>query len=176
VTRELRSALATHAVPGTIDLASRREWILRHSSAAALPAAWRGAPSRATAGTSSSRLAGLAASGGRFTGRARRIDGPGDTIGADEVLVAAATDPSWTPVLVRCGAMVVEHGGPLSHAAILAREFGRPAVFDVPGAVARLDGRLVRVDGDAGTVEVLDEGPAGRAEPPRPVDEPGARP
>ncbi|CAB4589350.1 unannotated protein [freshwater metagenome] len=84
------------------------------------------------------------------------MDDPRDPIGHDEVLVAAATDPSWTPVLTRCGALVIERGGPLSHAAILAREFGLPAVFAVAGAVDRLDGHLVLVDGDAGTVDVLD--------------------
>lgn len=69
--------------------------------------------------------------------------------------MAVTTDPSWAPLLSGCGAMVVEQGGPLSHAAILAREFAVPAVFNVPGAAA-LDGREVLVDGDAGVVTVLD--------------------
>ena len=58
----------------------------------------------------------------------------------DEVLVASARDPSWAPLLVRCGAIVIERGEPHSHAAILAREFGVPAVFNLPGAAAVLDG------------------------------------
>jgi pyruvate,water dikinase len=60
--------------------------------------------------------------------------------------------------------MVLERGGPLSHAAILAREFGLPAVCNLPGAVAALDGRLVLVDGDLGTVALLDvDGTDGRS-------------
>jgi pyruvate,water dikinase len=88
-------------------------------------------------------------------GRARRVDGPQGAIGRDEVLVASATDPSWSPILLRCGALVLERGGPLSHAAILAREFGVPAVFNIPGAATALDGKRLLVDGDAGTVTVL---------------------
>ena len=52
---------------------------------------------------------------------------------------------------------MVERGGPLSHAAILARELGVPAVVNLPGACTALDGRLVTVDGDAGIVVVHDE-------------------
>jgi pyruvate,water dikinase len=83
------------------------------------------------------------------------VDGPDGSIRRDEVLVATTTDPSWSPLLMSCGAMVIERGGPLSHAAILAREFAVPAVFNVPGAATFLDGRQVLVDGDAGVVTVL---------------------
>ena len=160
-TAEMRSALRDDRLPGTIDLNARRRHVERHTDGPPLPARWRGAPAvRPAPVDGRRRLTGLAASAGRFTGRARRVDGPTDPIGDDEVLVASTTDPSWTPVLVRCGALVIERGGPLSHAAILAREFGLPAVFDVAGAVERLDGHLVVVDGDAGTVDVLDPDPA----------------
>lgn len=163
-TDEVRAALRDATLPEAVDLAARRDDLERHRAAPPLPARWQGTPpERASTSEGGTRLRGLAASGGRFTGRARRVDGPQDPIGADEVLVAAATDPSWTPVLVRCAALVIERGGPLSHAAILAREFGLPAVFDVTDAVARLDGRLVLVDGDAGTVDVLDADPSAAA-------------
>jgi pyruvate,water dikinase len=61
-------------------------------------------------------------------------------------------------LFLRAGAIVVERGGPLSHAAILARELGLPAVLNAKGAVARLsDVRAVTVDGSAGTVEIVDD-------------------
>jgi pyruvate,water dikinase len=55
-------------------------------------------------------------------------------------------------LFLRAGAIVVERGGPLSHAAILARELGVPAVLNVVGATQHLDGALVTVDGDVGVV------------------------
>ncbi len=67
------------------------------------------------------------------------------------------TDASWSPLFARAAAIVVERGGPLSHAAILARELGVPAVLNVPGATEALDGREVTVDGDTGVVFVHDE-------------------
>ncbi|WP_373872531.1 PEP-utilizing enzyme [Planobispora siamensis] len=70
------------------------------------------------------------------------------------MLVARATDSSWTPVFLRAGGIVVERGGPLSHAAVVARELGVPAVLNVPAATAALDGRLVTVDGDRGEVVI----------------------
>ena len=75
-----------------------------------------------------------------------------------EVLVARTTDASWSPLLMVAAAVVVEEGGPLSHAAIVARELGIPAVVNVPGVVARLSGAgaVVTVDGDAGTVAVAE--------------------
>ena len=144
--------------PTELGLDRRRRVLEGHLAGPALPARWRGRPASPVVAERSQRcLTGWAVSGGRFVGRARRVDGPHEVIGRDEVLVAEATDPSWTPVLLRCGALVIERGGPLSHAAILAREFGLPAVFNVAGAAALLDGRQVRVDGDAGTVEILDD-------------------
>ena len=74
-----------------------------------------------------------------------------------DVLVAAATDAGWSPVFLRAGAIVVERGGPLSHAAIVARELGLPAVLNLPGATAVLDGRRVTVDGDSGVVVLIPE-------------------
>jgi phosphoenolpyruvate synthase/pyruvate phosphate dikinase len=78
------------------------------------------------------------------------------------ILVARSTDPAWTPLFLTAGAIVVEEGGPLSHAAIIARELGLPAVLNVPGFLALLDGATtvtLRVDGDHGTVEILDDIP-----------------
>jgi phosphohistidine swiveling domain-containing protein len=87
-----------------------------------------------------------------------------DELPPGNVLVARATDASWLPLFSRAAAIVVERGGPLSHAAICARELALPAVLNVAGLCERLTAgpaRLV-VDGDAGTVTVL---------PPEPVQE-----
>ena len=72
------------------------------------------------------------------------------------VLVAPATDPSWVPLLLKAGALIVERGGPLSHAAIVAREFGLPAVLNIPEATSDLAGVAeVQVDGTAGEVLLI---------------------
>jgi pyruvate,water dikinase len=75
-----------------------------------------------------------------------------------DVLVARATDAAWTPVFLVAGAIIVERGGPLSHAAVVARELGTPAVLNVSGAADYLDGHIVTVDGDRGRVVVHDDG------------------
>ena len=70
-----------------------------------------------------------------------------------EVLVAPYTNPAWTPLFQRAGAVVVDSGGAGSHAAIVAREYGIPAVMGTVEGTRRLvDGQRVRVDGDRGTV------------------------
>jgi pyruvate,water dikinase len=109
------------------------------------------------------RVDGWAASGGRFRGRVQVAASPADELERDAVLVAEATDPSWAPLFMRAGAIVLDRGGPLSHGAILAREFGIPAVLNVPGATRLLEGHEVTVDGDAGVVFIhdLDDEPVG---------------
>jgi pyruvate,water dikinase len=73
-----------------------------------------------------------------------------------EVLVTTVTNVGWTPIFPRAAAVVTDVGAPLSHAAIVARELGIPAVVGCGNATMRLrTGDLVRVDGTAGTVEVL---------------------
>lgn len=72
------------------------------------------------------------------------------------VLVCPTTDPAWVPLFVRAKALVMETGGVLSHGAIVAREFGLPAVAGLPGVTQRLKtGQTVRVDGGRGTVTVV---------------------
>jgi pyruvate,water dikinase len=100
---------------------------------------------------------GVGVSPGSATGNVRVIVDPVAQAGQlrpGEVLVASATDPGWTPLFLIAGAAVVERGGMLSHAAIVAREVGIPLVVDVALATQVLrDGERVRVDGGAGTVE-----------------------
>ena len=106
----------------------------------------------------SKRLGGLAASRGVAEGRVRILRDPAQAadFAPGEVLVVAAADTGWAPLFLAASAVITELGGPLSHAAIILREYGVPAVVNVAGASRSLkNGDLVRVDGDAGTVEVL---------------------
>jgi pyruvate,water dikinase len=85
----------------------------------------------------------------------RRIEDSG-RIRPGDVLVAPFTDPGWTPVFPRLAGVVTETGGLLSHAAVIARECGIPAVLAVPNATRAIaDGALVEVDGHRGTVHVV---------------------
>lgn len=103
-------------------------------------------------------LVGIGVSPGVHEGVVRVLDSPlGADLHAGEVLVAATTDPGWTPLFLLAGALVMEVGGVLSHGAVVAREYGIPAVATVPDATRRLrTGQRVRVDGGAGLVTVLD--------------------
>jgi pyruvate,water dikinase len=103
-----------------------------------------------TAGT----LSGTPASAGTVTARARVIlDPQGAHLEPGEILVAPSTDPGWTPLFLTAGGLVMEMGGPNSHGAVVAREYGIPAVVGVPDATARIaTGQNVTVDGAAGTV------------------------
>lgn len=100
-------------------------------------------------------LRGTAASSGVATGPARIVRGPADfpRVRAGDVLVCPFTDPAWTPLLRIAAGVVTEAGGVLSHAAIVARERRIPAVLGVVGVTGTIvDGSVVTVDGEAGTV------------------------
>jgi len=100
------------------------------------------------------RLTGTPASAGTATGRARVILDPvGAHVEPGEILVAPSTDPGWTPLFMTAGALVMEMGGVISHGAVVAREYGIPAVVGVADATTQLrDGQVVTVDGATGTV------------------------
>lgn len=109
--------------------------------------------------TGAKELNGLGVSAGIATGRARVVRSAAAAaeteLEADEVLIAPFTDAAWTPLFIPASAVVVETGGLLSHAAIVAREFGIPAVVAVRGATSLIrDGQVVTVDGGAGTVRL----------------------
>ncbi|WP_437607768.1 PEP/pyruvate-binding domain-containing protein [Sorangium sp. So ce834] len=117
------------------------------------------------------RLLGLPASPGVVEGRARVLD-PGapslDAVEPGEVLVARTTDIGLSPLFLVAAAVVTELGGPMSHASIVAREYGIPAVVNVPGATLAIKtGDRLRVDGDRGVVERLNDRDE-RAAPPAP--------
>jgi pyruvate,water dikinase len=101
-------------------------------------------------------LTGIAVSGGVASGPARVIHDPNDPRGLEpgDVLVCAITDPSWTPLFLSAAAVVCDSGAVLSHAAIVARELGIPAVLSVPCITAIADGTMLHVDGNAGTVTI----------------------
>lgn len=107
------------------------------------------------------RFTGVAASPGVVTGRVRVLREPGDgaLLTPGEVLVTAVADVGWTPLFLVATAVVTELGGALSHAALVAREYGVPAVVNVAGATRALKtGDRVRVDGNRGVVERLECG------------------
>ena len=126
------------------------------------PAVWGsglpGAPPSPSPASATELLTGLGASIGVAQGAARvatSVEEVSD-LAAGEILVAKFTDPGWTPLFPLAGAVVTEIGGMLSHGAIVAREFGIPAVVNVRAATQRIaTGRQIRVDGAAGTVELL---------------------
>jgi len=105
-------------------------------------------------------LNGVAASGGRVTGIARIIRDPSQAhrFRKGEILVAPFTEPGWAPLFLLSKALVMEVGGSICHGAIVAREYGIPAVVGVKGATTLIkDGDMITVDGDAGTVAKTDK-------------------
>jgi pyruvate,water dikinase len=103
-------------------------------------------------------LTGLPVSAGTVQGRARVIlDMAQADLEAGDILVTAYTDPSWTPVFVAISGLVTEVGGLMTHGAVIAREYGLPAVVGVEHATALIrDGQRIRVHGTDGYVELLD--------------------
>lgn len=102
-------------------------------------------------------LPGLAVSSGVVEGRARvLLDMAGAELGEEDILVTAFTDPSWTPLFVSIRGLVTEVGGLMTHGAVIAREYGLPAVVGVEQATRRIrDGQRIRVHGTDGYVEIL---------------------
>lgn len=102
-------------------------------------------------------LPGTAASSGVVEGVARVVRDPNrEVLKAGEILVAPFTDPGWTPLFVHAIAVVTEVGGLMTHGAVVAREYGIPAVVSVAGAVDKIrTGQRIRVDGTRGFVQIL---------------------
>jgi pyruvate,water dikinase len=102
-------------------------------------------------------LAGLAVSTGIIEGRARVILKMEDADMEDgDILVTSYTDPSWTPLFVSIKGLVTEVGGLMTHGAVIAREYGLPAVVGVENATRLIkDGERIRVNGTDGYVELL---------------------
>ena len=127
-----------------------------------LPGAWRGRPQTepivaGEAADRSATLTGIGVSPGVVEGPVRiLLDPTFDDVEDGEILVAPTTDPSWASIMLTSTALVVDLGGQLSHAAVVARELGVPCVMGTGDGTRRLQtGDICRVDGHAGTVEVL---------------------
>jgi phosphohistidine swiveling domain-containing protein len=136
----------------------RRE-AYRHVS---IPSAWKGTPvavpTEDPAGAERvERVQGLGVSAGVAEGTARVVTDPSFAeVEPDEVLVAPTTDPSWASIMYVSSALVVDIGGPISHAAVVARELGMPCVVGTRTGTRDIrTGDRVRVDGATGTVEIL---------------------
>jgi phosphohistidine swiveling domain-containing protein len=147
----------THLAPATV--ATRRRWLRTATEEGPLPRRFRGAPPPAIRPITGTVFRGWGASAGRYEGTPHVADSSSTAgLRRGDVLVAKTTDASWVPVFLLAGAIVVEEGGPLSHAAIVARELGIPAVVNVPGIVERLAGETgdvqVTVDGTTGEVAI----------------------
>ena len=110
-------------------------------------------------------LQGTPASPGRVTAPARVIlDPTGARLEPGEILVAPSTDPGWTPLFLTAGGLVMEMGGMMSHGAVVAREYGIPAVVGAAGATEHIiTGQRITVDGSAGTI-TLEENVASEPE------------
>jgi pyruvate,water dikinase len=106
----------------------------------------------------SETVTGFPGAPGVVEGTARVISGPeeGERLKPGEILVTTLTNVGWTPMFPRAAAVVTDMGAPLSHASIVARELGIPAVVGTGNATMRVrDGDRIRVDGERGTVELL---------------------
>jgi rifampicin phosphotransferase len=100
---------------------------------------------------------GLGVASGVGTGPARILMSPADAgdLGAGYVLVCPTTDPAWTPLFINAAGVIVERGGMLSHGAIVARDFGIPAVVMRDATKLLADGSAIKVDGNKGRVETV---------------------
>jgi pyruvate,water dikinase len=84
------------------------------------------------------------------------LDPRGAQLLPGEIMVCPGTDPSWTPLFLAAGGLVMEVGGMMTHGAVVAREYGIPAVVGVHQATTRLTtGQLIRLDGSSGKIDVL---------------------
>ncbi len=132
-------------------IADGRIWLLQARPVTVAPPP-AGLPPSAPSGPV---LTGTPGSAGTATGTARVVRGPDDFVRVrpGDILVCPFTDPAWTPLLRLAGGVVTETGGALSHAAIVAREHGIPAVLGLSGALTAIpDGTAITVDGATGAV------------------------
>jgi pyruvate,water dikinase len=146
------------------DLVAKRRERRAAYQRISIPGHWKGLPEAVeieapTDGAERVRLIeGIGVSAGVTEGIARVVTDPSFAeVEPDEVLVASTTDPSWASIMFVSSALVMDMGGPISHAAVVARELGLPCVVNTrTGTRALRTGDRVRVDGDKGTVEVLE--------------------
>lgn len=155
---EVRGALT----PDVRELVALRRERRAAYAALDLPGGWQGTPTpearTGATGDAVAEVTGIAASAGTAEGIVRVIDDPSFAdVEPGEILVARTTDPSWASIMFVSAALVVDIGGVISHAAVVARELGIPCVVNTRTGTRDLhDGDRVRVDGSAGSVTVLE--------------------
>jgi pyruvate,water dikinase len=155
---ELIAGLPSNAKELAAERKAVREELLRVD----IPRTWQGTPeqlpiSEPEQPAADATVTGIGASGGVVEGTVRVVHDPTEVdVEPGEIIVAPTTDPSWAAVLFLATALVVDIGGPLSHAAVVSRECGIPCVIGTDNGTAVLrTGDFVRVDGNKGTVEIL---------------------
>jgi phosphohistidine swiveling domain-containing protein len=158
---------AAHLPPEVQELIRRRRERRAGYQSLNLPEKWKGNPTPIPLTVQSQEpgpvlaagdaVRGLGVSGGVVEGTVRVVTDPSFAdVQPDEILVAPITDPSWSSIMFISAALVVDIGGALSHAAVVARELDIPCVVGSQNGTQLLrDGDWVRVDGDAGTVELI---------------------
>ncbi len=144
---------------------ARRQSFARESQRAQIPrlllsdgrAFYGGIPSETESGQGD--LAGSPVSPGVVEGRVRVVLDPHQAgLQPGEILVCPGTDPSWTPLFLAAGGLVMEVGGMMTHGAVVALEYGIPAVVGIHQVTSRLQtGQRIRVDGSTGQISVLEE-------------------
>jgi len=107
---------------------------------------------------SASGMIGSPVSPGSAEGRVRVVLDPSQAhLQPGEILVCPGTDPSWTPLFLSAGGLVMETGGMMTHGAVVAREYGIPAIVGVDRATSRLHtGQLIRINGSSGEISLLE--------------------
>jgi nucleoside-diphosphate-sugar epimerase/phosphohistidine swiveling domain-containing protein len=161
--------------PDVSDLVARRRAEQRRLNAVVPPTvfsgSWQPSSTSSPALTSGDTLHGVGVCGGRVRGRVRIVRPETiDDLQPGEILVAEVTDVGYTAAFCYAAAVVTELGGPMSHAAVVAREFGFPCVVDAQGATRSLpSGALVEVDGTTGEIHVLELAPEDN--PPLPAND-----
>jgi pyruvate,water dikinase len=102
-------------------------------------------------------ITGSPVSPGSAQGRVRVVLDPSQArLQPGEILVCPGTDPSWTPLFLSAAGLVMETGGMMTHGAVVAREYGIPAIVGVDRATTRLHtGQLIRLDGSSGQIDIL---------------------
>ncbi len=156
------------ALPADVsELVARRRAEQRRLAAVVPPTvfsgSWQPTTTSSAVLTTGDTLRGVGVCGGRVRGRVRIVRPETiDDLQPGEILVAKVTDVGYTATFCYAAAVVTELGGPMSHAAVVAREFGFPCVVDAQGATRSLpSGALVEVDGTAGEIHVLELAPEG---------------
>jgi pyruvate,water dikinase len=153
------------------DLVRRRRERAAHYELLELPTQWVGDPvPLAAALDDTTLLQGVGVSPGVVEGVARVVSDPSFAdVSPGEILIAPATDPSWSSIMFLSAALVVDIGGALSHAAIVARELGVPCVVNTGSGTREIrTGDRCRVDGTAGTVQILERAESEPTQPPAP--------